>query len=102
MLLHLIDCTQDDPAKAYETIRNELREYGEGLAEKEEILALNKVDALGDELAQDVAKSLEKAVGKKVYKVSAVSGQGVDQVLFALHAVIAEYRENERQESAEA
>lgn len=100
VLLHLIDCTQDDPLQAYETIRNELKEYGEGLAEKEEIIAINKVDALGDELAQDVAKSLEKSVGKKVHTVSAVSGQGVDQILFALAAVIAEYREKERQESA--
>jgi GTP-binding protein len=46
-LIHLIDGTQDDVvAGAYHTIRNELEAYGAGLAEKAEVLALNKVDAL--------------------------------------------------------
>ena len=100
VLLHLIDCTADDPAEAYRTIRNELKEYGEGLAKKEEIIALNKVDALGPELAHDVSKSLEKSVGKKVYTISAVSGEGVKEVLFALAGVITEYRKKEHKEQA--
>lgn len=84
VLLHLIDCTQDDVIGTYRTIRHELKEYGYGLDTKDEIIALNKADALGDELARDVAKDLEKAVGKPVYIISAVSGAGVDQVLYAL------------------
>lgn len=84
VLLHLIDCTQDDVIGTYRTIRHELKEYGYGLDTKDEIIALNKADALGDELARDVAKDLEKAVGKPVYIISAVSGTGVDQVLYAL------------------
>ena len=84
VILHLIDCTQDDIVGAYKTIRNELKEYGEDLEDKEEIIALNKVDALGPELAADQCQILEKALGKKVYGISAVSGEGVKEVLFAL------------------
>lgn len=86
VLLHLIDATQDDLVGAYKTIRNELKEYGGDLAEKEEIIAVNKIDALGDDLAADHARALEKHVGKKkkIYKISAVSGEGVKDVLFAL------------------
>jgi GTP-binding protein len=88
VILHLIDCTQDDIVQAYRTIRNELREYGADLDKKHEIIALNKVDALGPELAEDQARILEKAVGRPVYKISAVSGEGVNKVLYTLGDII--------------
>lgn len=90
VLLHLIDCTQDDIVEAYTTIRNELKEYGYELENKKEIVAINKVDALGEELAQDQAKILEDAIGKPVMQVSAVSGMGTDAILYALAAAIKE------------
>src|SRR6202789_4513405 len=46
VLIHLIDATQDDPAGAWTTIRGELAAYGEGLEDKPELIALNKIDAL--------------------------------------------------------
>jgi GTP-binding protein len=46
VLLHLVDGTQPDPAGAYATIRAELEGYGAGLADKPEIVALNKTDAM--------------------------------------------------------
>lgn len=88
VLVHLIDCTQDDPAEAYRTIRRELEEYGYGLEDKEELIALNKCDALGEELSTDVAKSLEKSVGKSVYKISAVSGEGVKTLLYKIGEIV--------------
>jgi GTPase len=48
-LIHLIDGTQEDVVEAYRIIRGELEAYGEGLADKAEILALNKIDALSPE-----------------------------------------------------
>ncbi|HBR68493.1 MAG TPA: GTPase ObgE [Rhodospirillaceae bacterium] len=83
-LIHLIDVTGDDIVKSYKTIRTELKEYGHGLDAKEEFVVLNKCDALGPELSQDQAKTLEKAIKKKVYCISAVSGEGVKDVLFAV------------------
>ena len=46
VILHLVDGTQDDVAGAYRTIRAELAAYGHGLADKPEIVGLNKIDAL--------------------------------------------------------
>src|SRR5512143_3882222 len=46
VLIHLVDGTQADVAGAYRTIRGELAAYGEGLEDKTELLALNKIDAL--------------------------------------------------------
>lgn len=84
VLLHLIDGTQDDVVKAYKTIRGELKEYGAGLADKTEIVALTKMDAIGEELALDQAKTLEEATGIKPLIISAVAGDNVDQTLFKL------------------
>ncbi|MFA7263613.1 MAG: GTPase ObgE, partial [Caulobacter sp.] len=42
-LIHLIDATQDDVVGAWRTVRGELEAYGEGLADRPELLALNKV-----------------------------------------------------------
>jgi GTP-binding protein len=84
VLLHVIDGTQDDLAKSYNIIRAELEGYGNGLADKPEIIALNKTDALGPELSEDQAKTLEQAIGRKVFPISSVSGHGIRPLLFAL------------------
>ena len=45
VLLHLVDGTGEHAGEAYKTVRAELEAYGEGLADKPEIVALSKVDA---------------------------------------------------------
>ncbi|HKU54716.1 MAG TPA: GTPase ObgE, partial [Rhizomicrobium sp.] len=83
-ILHLIDGTGDAVAKTYKIIRAELEAYGQGLDEKPEIVALNKVDAIPErELAKKRA-ALEKACGHKVHVISGVSGEGINTVLRAM------------------
>jgi GTP-binding protein len=95
VLLHLIDITEDDPAAAYKMVRNELAEYGNGIEDKPEIVALNKSDALGKELSEDVAKEFEKKTRVKPILISGVSKDGVDKVLFALNDIIQRTRKEE-------
>ena len=95
VILHLIDITQDSPAKAYEIIRNELAQYGNGIEDKPEIVALNKSDALGKELSEDVAKTFEKETGIKPIIISGVSKDGVRETLFAINDIIQRKRKEE-------
>lgn len=95
VILHLIDGTQDDIIEAYTTIRNELEQYGHDLDEKEEIIAINKIDSLGPELARHQADELEQAIGKKVHVLSGVSGEGVKDMLFLLASTIKKARSQE-------
>lgn len=83
-LLHLVDCTQDEPEKAYETIRNELKCYGQGLSDKTEIIALTKTDALGEELAEDQRKRFEDKTGRKALLLSSLSRYGLEDLIRAL------------------
>ena len=84
VLLHLVDITQDDPVGAYNTIREEISAYDHSLSQKVEILALNKCDALGAELSEDIAGEFEKTTGIKPILISAVTGENTEKTLFAL------------------
>lgn len=102
VLLHLIDCTQENVVQAYKTIRNELKEYGQSVEKKTEIIALNKIDALSDDEVNTINKELSDIVDKPVYNISAVSGQNVDTILYKLANIIKyekEEKENEGQTS---
>jgi GTP-binding protein len=81
ILLHLIDATQDDPAEAYQIIRGEIEAYGAGLEDKPEIVALSKADAVPEKEMAKKAKAVAKVAGSKPLVLSAVSGQGMQDVL---------------------
>jgi GTP-binding protein len=88
VLLHLVDGAGEHAGEAYKTVRAELVAYGEGLADKPEIVALNKSDALTPEqLKQQVAR-LKRAAKKTPLVISAASREGVPAVLRALIGVI--------------
>ncbi len=84
VLLHLVDGTQDDVADAYRIVRGELEAYGNGLDEKAEVLALNKIDALTPEVIEEKRAALAKASGKKVLTLSGAAGHNLSEVLRAL------------------
>jgi GTP-binding protein len=96
VLLHLVDGTADDVQASYRTIRGELKAYGHGLAEKAEIVALNKIDALDAAAVKEKQTKLRRSAKKPVHLLSGVSGAGRDAVLTALYAVIQEARDAER------
>ncbi|MEO8926089.1 MAG: GTPase ObgE [Caulobacteraceae bacterium] len=90
VLIHMLDATGDDPAGAWCAIRAELAAYGEGLSEKPELIALNKVDALDGPARAEKAAQITKAAGAAPYLISAVSGEGVRDLLRAAHAKVRE------------
>ncbi|MCY1556774.1 GTPase Obg [compost metagenome] len=82
MLIHLIDGTQDDVAHIYEAVRYELAAYADVLADKPEIVVLNKVDALTPDEIKAKVKALKKVSKAEIRQVSGATGAGVEQVLF--------------------
>jgi GTP-binding protein len=102
VLLHLVDGTADDVQANYRTIRRELKAYGHGLAEKSEVVALNKIDALDAAAIKEKQAKLRRSARKPVHLLSGVSGEGRDAVLEALYAVIKQAREAEQRREAAA
>ena len=101
VLLHLVDATQDDVAGAYRTVRRELKAYGGDLARKKEIVALSKCDAVDEETLAARMAELQKAARKKPLALSAVSGLGVKEALYALTREITRAKASDT-EAAEA
>ena len=115
IILHVIDLTGGyegrDPVEDYRIINNELKAYLPELAERPCIVVGNKVDAPGVEdaarrLEEEVRRdSVERAGGNeyaesplnpKVFFTSAVTGKGVDALMKATGARVAELREAQR------
>lgn len=86
ILVHLIDGTQEDVKTAYKTIRGELAAYAEELAEKPEIVVLNKIDAIDPDEVKEKVKVLKRASKAEVFTCSGVTGEGVDKVLYRIVA----------------
>lgn len=93
VVLHLVDGTQSEIVRAYKTIRRELEAYGHGLADKAEIVALNKVDSIPKDQLTRKRMALAKAAGKPVLLLSGVTGEGVNDVLRALASDVAKSRQ---------
>jgi len=88
VLIHLVDATSDDVAADWRTVRGELSAYGEGLAEKSELVVLSKVDALDADTRAEKAAQLAAAIGHAPQLVSAVSREGVTALLRAAFAQV--------------
>ncbi len=95
VLLHLVDGTENNPASNYRTVRRELDAYGGGLPEKRELVALNKCDALSNQLIKDIKRSLEDETEKPVLVTSSIAGTGLNEVLRQLVSEVARHRSDE-------
>ncbi len=84
VLLHLVDATEEDISTAYKTVRAELKAFSPELAKKKEIVALSKCDALDEETIAAKFEILKKVARKTPLVLSAVSGQGMKEALFAI------------------
>ena len=99
-LVHLIDATAESATESYRTVRHEIEAYGEEVAAKPEIVALNKIDAMTPAEANRKRAALSRAIGKEVRLVSGVSGQGVRELINEIATMLRERRAEEAQDEA--
>ncbi len=81
VLLHLVDGAAGNVVDAWRTVREELAAYGGGLAEKPELLVLNKSDAMTPRETSARRSALARASGQEVALLSGVTGAGVPELL---------------------
>lgn len=99
--LHIIDVMEDDVVQAYKTIRKELELYDKKLILKPEVIALNKTDASDAKETAKKVKALEKLTGKKVFTISAVTRQGLEEISYELikHVKVHKNKNTDNQET---
>jgi GTP-binding protein len=84
VLLHLVDSVGENPAEAWRTVRDELANYGAGLTDKAEILALSRCDIAEDGAIAKAKKALKRAGARDPLTISAATGDGIEAVLDAI------------------
>jgi len=85
LLIHLIDGSQKDPIKDWKTINGELKNFNKKLAEKEQILVINKIDLLTEEEIEKIIKKFKKTTkSKNILKISAVTKKNLKPLLFEI------------------
>ncbi|WP_009633837.1 GTPase ObgE [Synechocystis sp. PCC 7509] len=93
VLLHLVDGTASDPIADYQIIQAELNAYGRGLASRPQIVAINKADAIDEETISAIAQQLKLLSQSPIFLISAVSRQGLNELLQTIWTTIDRQKE---------
>lgn len=84
VVVHLLDGLSQDPYRDYQEIHEEVRQYQPAMAERPQVIAVNKVDITEvRERVEEIRASLER-VGRPVFFISAARGEGVHELLGTL------------------
>ena len=94
VLLHVIDASEGDPAERFAAIDRELEAYGAGLAERSQVVVLNKVDLLPS--PPELELDDERIVG--VFETSAATGAGIERFRRSLFELVPPLEEPEARE----
>ncbi|MCD2491077.1 GTPase ObgE [Lacrimispora sp. NSJ-141] len=95
VLIHMVDAASTegrDPIEDIKTINGELEKYNPELLKRPQVIAANKIDALGpdeQETTEKIRSFFEKD-GIKVFPISAVSGQGLKELLYYVYGLLQE------------
>ena len=100
VLIHLVDAASTegrDPVEDIYTINKELKAYNEDIAKRPQVIAANKVDAIFDDGSgvdpvQRIRDEFEPK-GIKVFPISAVSGEGMKELLYYVSELLTEINE---------
>ena len=95
VMIHMVDAASvegRDPIEDILAINRELEAYNPELLVKPQVIAANKIDAIYEgenEIIENLRKTFEPE-GIEVYPISAVSGKGVKELMFAVKELLAE------------
>ena len=98
LLLHVIDVSGVEgrnPIQDFNTINEELKQYSEKLAKRKQIIVANKIDSMQDENNYKELEKMAKEKNIEIYKISAVTGEGIKELLTRVTEVLKELPKEE-------
>ena len=84
LLLHFLDVSGNEgrnPVEDFYAINKELKKYSEKLATRKQIIVANKIDVIQDESLLKQVEELAKKEGLELYKISAATKEGVQELI---------------------
>ena len=82
-LIHIVDITQENPLENFKIINNELKKHSEALAQRYQIVVLNKIDAVDNERKNEIISQFKEYLpDKEIFAISAVTKENVDELMY--------------------
>ena len=104
LLLHVIDVSGIEgrnPVDDFKTINEELKSYSEKLSKRKQIIVANKIDSMQDENLYNDLEQLAKEINIEILKISAVTGEGISELLKRVSQVLKELPKEELYDEVE-
>ncbi len=98
LLLHVIDVSGIEgriPVDDFKIINDELKNYSEKLSKRKQIIVANKIDSMQDETLYNDLEKLAKKNNMEIFKISAVTGEGLQELLKRVSEVLKELPKEE-------
>lgn len=97
VLVHILDLTHDAPNSDYSVLKKELKKYDKKIIQKPTIIAFNKADTLERKSIQKIVNAFKRSHRsiKKVFVISAVSGEGLRDLIFEIWQHLEKLRETD-------
>lgn len=101
-LIHMIDPLRGEALLNFKKIQKELGIFDKSLLKKPTIVAINKIDAFDKKDIEKIEKAIQKEIktkkffSKKIHKISAVSGEGLKELIFDALKLVKEERTKRR------
>lgn len=93
LLLHFVDVSETegrDPVTDFQIIQAELKQYSEKLASRKQIIVATKIDSMQNTVRYDALEKMAKEKQMEIFKISAITGEGVRELLAHVSKVLRE------------
>ena len=81
MLMHVIDAKSKDPIESFNSIQKELKEYGNELMKKKQIIIISKIDLINKKDLEKILQNIKKYTNMPTYGCSSVKKTGLDIII---------------------
>jgi len=98
LLLHFLDVSGvegREPTEDFYIIQNELKKYSEKLSKKKQIIVASKVDSMQDDMLYDKVKRMAEKENMELFKISSVTGQGIQELMSYISKTLKELPKEE-------
>lgn len=104
LLLHFLDVSGIEgrnPVEDFKVINEELKKYSEKLSTRKQVIVANKIDAMQDNSLYEEVEKLAKEKGLLIFKISAVTGEGIKELMQQISKLLKELPKEETIEASE-
>ena len=104
LLLHFLDVSGSEgrnPVEDFNVINEELKKYSEKLATRKQVIVANKIDVMQDNSLYQEVEKMAKDLGIEIFKISAVTGEGIKELMQEISKLLKELPKEETIEATD-